>query len=130
MSVLSSVTYSEEAGECYVSRDAVKALYNATVPVAEKFQKKIFLDDAGQIYVWVDEDGEKVKTPILLTGVTYLMVCHLIKNECASIWELSQYCRGNKPDIMVRKCVCLANAKLTQYGSGIDCLGRGIYRIY
>jgi hypothetical protein len=130
MTVMSSVNYNEGVGESYVSRDAVKRLYNATVPVASNFQKKIFLDDNGQIYVWVDEDGEKVKTPIFLSGVTYMMVCHLIKNECASIWELAQYSHGSKPDIMVRKCVCNANAKLVDYGCGIDSIGSGVYRIY
>lgn len=130
MKFLSSMTYKEGIGESYISRQAVRELYNAVMPISRDDRKGIYLDDTGRIYIWHNEDGTLVKKSILLSGIAYRITVHLIKNDCASLWDLTQYSNGEKPDLVIRNAIYRINKQLVEYGHGIESIGGGIYRIF
>ena len=130
MKFLSSMTFNLETGEGAVSRQSVRELYNAILPISQDDRKGIYLDETGRIYIWHNEDGTLVKKSILLSGIAYRITVHLIKNDCASLWDLTQYSLGKKPDLVIRTTITKINKQLVDYGHGIESIGGGIYRIF
>ena len=130
MMFLSSMSFNLETGEGTVSRQAVSELYNACLPSSQYDKKGVYLDETGRIYIWHNEDGTTVRKSILLSGIAYKITVHLIKYDCASLWDLTQYSNGEKPDLVIRTTISKINKTLVDYGHGIESIGGGIYRIF
>lgn len=118
-----------ESGKCELAYNQIKALYTAALLSQNKEEKDIWESD-GVIYVRSkNKSGDDVITEIVMNPKPMLVASYILRNECASTFELSRFFSVRDPAHSVRNAIAEINKAINPYGFFAETFKKGVYRI-